>query len=151
MARDGGFEAAGHDINYIAMTGALAAIGPEDFPVPPLNLAGDYGGGPLCLVTGILAAIISAARTGEGQVVDAAICDGAASLMAMFTELAGQGGWSDRRAGNLLDGGKPTSSVSLQGRPPCRSRPARAAILRGVLKLAGLSDDPTSPSATTRS
>ncbi len=100
-------KAAGHDITYLAVTGALAAIGPEERPVPPLNLVGDYGGGALYLVAGILAGLLSAGRTGRGQVVDAAICDGAASLMAMFSELASQGRWSDRREANLLDGGAP--------------------------------------------
>lgn len=100
-------QAAGHDITYMAVTGALAAIGPAEHPVPPLNLVGDYGGGSLYLVTGLLAALLSAGRTGRGQVVDAAICDGAASLMAMFSELASQGCWSDRREANLLDGGAP--------------------------------------------
>ncbi|AWN49896.1 carnitine dehydratase [Methylobacterium terrae] len=99
--------AAGHDITYLAVTGALAAIGPAGQPVPPLNLVGDYGGGALYLVTGLLAALLSAGRTGRGQVVDAAICDGAASLMAMFSELASQGRWTDRREANLLDGGAP--------------------------------------------
>ncbi|MBZ6078485.1 CaiB/BaiF CoA transferase family protein [Microvirga puerhi] len=98
---------AGHDINYISVAGALAAIGPEDRPVPPLNLAGDYGGGSLYLVAGILAGIISAQQTGLGQVVDCAICDGAASLMAMFADLSSQGQWTSRRAENLLDGGAP--------------------------------------------
>ncbi|MGX7708103.1 CaiB/BaiF CoA transferase family protein [Methylobacterium sp. Gmos1] len=98
---------AGHDITYIAVTGALAAIGPAERPVPPLNLVGDYGGGSLYLVAGLLAGLLSAGRTGRGQVVDAAICDGAASLMAMFSELASQGRWSDRREANLLDGGAP--------------------------------------------
>ncbi|GJD51370.1 Acetyl-CoA:oxalate CoA-transferase [Methylobacterium crusticola] len=100
-------QAAGHDITYIAVTGALAAIGPAAHPVPPLNLVGDYGGGSLYLVAGLLAALLSAGRTGRGQVVDCAICDGAASLMAMFCELSAQGRWSDRRAENLLDGGAP--------------------------------------------
>ncbi|MCQ4815820.1 CoA transferase, partial [Cloacibacillus evryensis] len=68
-------KAAGHDITYLAVTGALAAIGPEERPVPPLNLVGDYGGGALYLVAGILAGLLSAGRTGRGQVVDAAICD----------------------------------------------------------------------------
>ena len=98
---------AGHDINYISVAGALAAIGPEDQPVPPLNLVGDYGGGSLYLVAGILAGIISARQTGVGQVIDCAICDGAASLMAMFSDLSSQGCWTSRRAGNLLDGGAP--------------------------------------------
>ncbi len=100
-------QSAGHDITYLAITGALAAIGPAEHPVPPLNLVGDYGGGSLYLVAGLLAGLLSAARTGQGQVVDAAICDGAASLMAMFSELASQGRWTDRREANLLDGGAP--------------------------------------------
>ena len=98
---------AGHDIGYIAVTGALAAIGPADAPVPPLNLVGDYGGGALFLVAGVLAALLHAGRTGTGQVVDAAICDGAASLMALFCDLRAQGRWTDGRAANLLDGGAP--------------------------------------------
>jgi alpha-methylacyl-CoA racemase len=98
--------AAGHDINYIAITGALAAIGPRDGkPVPPLNLVGDYGGGALYLVVGVLAAIIEARRSGRGQVVDAAMCDGAASLMTVFYALTAQGRWQDKRGSNLLDGG----------------------------------------------
>ncbi len=98
---------AGHDIGYIAITGALAAIGPAEHPVPPLNLVGDYGGGSMYLVMGMLAGIISASQTGRGQVVDAAICDGAASLMAMFCDLTAQGRWQAGRQRNLLDGGAP--------------------------------------------
>jgi len=99
---------AGHDINYIAITGALAAIGPKGRkPVPPLNLVGDYGGGALFLVAGVLAAVIEARGSGRGQVVDAAMCDGAASLMAMFLTLAAQGRWVEERGSNLLDGGAP--------------------------------------------
>jgi alpha-methylacyl-CoA racemase len=99
--------AAGHDINYIALTGALAAIGPRDgVPVPPLNLVGDYGGGALYLVTGILAALLEAQRSGRGQVVDCAMCDGVINMMTLFHSLAAEGKWDDtRRAANLLDGG----------------------------------------------
>jgi alpha-methylacyl-CoA racemase len=97
--------AAGHDINYIAVTGALAAIGPADRPVPPLNLVGDYGGGALYLVVGILAALLEAQKSGRGQVVDVAMCDGAASLMSLFCELTAIGRWKDGRESNLLDGG----------------------------------------------
>ena len=97
--------AAGHDINYIALTGALAAIGERDKPVPPLNLVGDYGGGALYLVVGVLAALLEAKRSGQGQVVDVAMCDGAASLMSLFCELASTGRWRDERESNLLDGG----------------------------------------------
>jgi alpha-methylacyl-CoA racemase len=98
-------QAAGHDINYIAVTGALAAIGGKDKPVPPLNLVGDFGGGALYLVVGVLAALLEASKSGKGQVVDAAMCDGAASLMSMFFDLAAAGRWSDARESNFLDGG----------------------------------------------
>ena len=100
-------KAAGHDLNYIAITGALAAIGTKAGPTPPLNLVGDFGGGALYLVMGVLAAILSARETGQGQVVDCAICDGTASLLAMFSDLSAQGRWSDERQANLLDGGAP--------------------------------------------
>src|SRR6195256_333515 len=98
-------QAAGHDINYISVTGALSAIGAKDKPVPPLNLVGDYGGGALYLVVGILAALLEAKKSGQGQVVDVAMCDGAASLMSLFSELTAIGRWKDGRESNLLDGG----------------------------------------------
>jgi alpha-methylacyl-CoA racemase len=98
-------QAAGHDINYIAVTGALAAIGGKDKPVPPLNLVGDFGGGALYLVVGVLAALLEASKSGKGQVVDAAMCDGAASLMSMFFDLAAAGRWTETRESNFLDGG----------------------------------------------
>ena len=98
-------QAAGHDINYISVTGALAAIGGKDKPVPPLNLVGDFGGGALYLVVGVLAALVEASRSGKGQVVDAAMCDGAASLMSMFFDLAAAGRWTEQRESNFLDGG----------------------------------------------
>jgi alpha-methylacyl-CoA racemase len=97
--------AAGHDINYISVTGALAAIGPTEKPVPPLNLVGDFGGGALYLVVGLLAALLEAKKSGKGQVVDAAMCDGAASLMTMFFDFAAAGRWSGGRECNFLDGG----------------------------------------------
>jgi alpha-methylacyl-CoA racemase len=100
-------QAAGHDINYIALAGALGAIGPEEKPVPPLNLVGDYGGGALYLVAGMLAAVIEAKRSGYGQVVDCAMCDGAASLLSIFFTLLARGQWQERRGSNLLDGGAP--------------------------------------------
>lgn len=101
----------GHDINYIAISGALAAIGPAERPVPPLNLVGDYGGGSLYLVSGLLAGVISAARTGRGQVVDCAMCDGAVSLMSFFVEMAADNQWKFRREANMLDGGAPYYGV----------------------------------------
>ena len=98
-------QAAGHDINFIALVGALNAIGVADKPVAPLNLVGDFGGGALYLAFGLLAGILSARATGQGQVVDCAMVDGAASLMAMFYEWAHNGRWTDDRRANLLDGG----------------------------------------------
>jgi alpha-methylacyl-CoA racemase len=96
---------AGHDMNYIAITGALHAIGTDDKPVPPLNLVGDFGGGALYLAFGLMAGIIQARETGKGQVVDCAMSDGAASLMAMFYGMKGAGIWKDERRMNMLDGG----------------------------------------------
>ncbi|MBP7705539.1 MAG: CoA transferase [Caulobacter sp.] len=99
-------KAAGHDMNYIAITGALHAIGTKDKPVPPLNLVGDFGGGALYLAFGLLAAVISARETGKGQVIDCAMSDGAASLMAMFYGFKAAGMWKDdERRANMLDGG----------------------------------------------
>lgn len=98
--------AAGHDINYIALTGALHAMGrKDDTPAPPLNLVGDFGGGALYLAMGICAGLLHAQKTGEGQVIDAAMTDGAASLTAMFYGMRSSGMWSDTRDANLLDGG----------------------------------------------
>jgi alpha-methylacyl-CoA racemase len=97
---------AGHDINYISLPGALAAIGTRNGPpVPPLNLVGDYGGGSLYLVVGVLAALLEARRSGCGQVVDAAMCDGTASLMTQFMSLTAMGQWREQPASNFLDGG----------------------------------------------
>ena len=99
-------KAAGHDINYISLTGALFATGrAEDKPVPPLNLVGDYGGGGMFLVTGILAALIETQRSGKGQVVDAAMTDGSAVLMSIFNSLHAMGMWTPKRGVNLLDSG----------------------------------------------
>ena len=97
--------AAGHDINYIGLAGALHAIGePGGKPVPPLNLIGDFGGGGMLLAFGLVCGLLEASRSGKGQVVDAAMVDGAASLMAMFFSMAGRG-FKDRRGSNMLDGG----------------------------------------------
>jgi alpha-methylacyl-CoA racemase len=103
---------AGHDITYLALSGVLHAIGPAGGPpVPPLNLLGDYGGGGMLLAAGVLAALWSAQRTGAGQVVDAAIVDGAALLASQLYGLLHSGFWRDERGANLLDGGAPFYGV----------------------------------------
>ena len=136
-------QAAGHDINYISLTGALAAIGPAERPVPPLNLVGDFGGGALYLVVGVLAALLEAQKSGRGQVVDAAMCDGAASLLAMFFDMTAMGRWSEGRERNFLDGG-----AHFYGVYECACghfisigsiEPQFYALLR---RHAGLTDDP---------
>lgn len=104
--------AAGHDINYIALAGALAHMGRAGSPpTPPINLVGDFGGGGMLLVVGALAALLEARRSGRGQVVDAAMTDGAALLMTMTHDWAARGMWSDRRGSNLLDTGAPFYDV----------------------------------------
>ncbi|HSK91360.1 MAG TPA: CaiB/BaiF CoA-transferase family protein [Euzebyales bacterium] len=99
---------AGHDINYLALSGALSLIGPRDGgPVVPLNLLADFGGGGMLLVAGILAALLERERSDRGQVVDAAMVDGVGLLLAMTWSLRNAGLWRDERGGNLLDGGAP--------------------------------------------
>jgi alpha-methylacyl-CoA racemase len=100
-------QAAGHDLNYIALSGVLHAIGGAAKPVPPLNLVGDYGGGALYLAFGVMAALFERQRSGLGQVVDAAMVDAAASLASIFYGLSAGGTWSAERQANLLDGGAP--------------------------------------------
>jgi alpha-methylacyl-CoA racemase len=102
---------AGHDINYLGLTGALHAIGTADKPIVPLNIGADFGGGSMFLLVGILAALVERATSGRGQVVDAAMVDGASSLITMVYGLLGAGLWQDRRAANLLDGGAPFYDV----------------------------------------
>ncbi|MBC7986312.1 MAG: CoA transferase, partial [Sphingomonadaceae bacterium] len=99
---------AGHDLNYIALTGALHAIGRRgEPPTVPLNLIGDYGGGAMFLALGVVSAVLSARVTGEGQIVDAAMTEGAAVLMSMIYAFHGAGAWSEERESNLLDGAAP--------------------------------------------
>ena len=103
MARD-----PGHDLNYIALSGALSMLGePDRPPRPPLNIVGDYGGGAMLLVTGVLAGLLEAKTTGKGRVVDAAMTDGTALLTSLFHALGARGLWSEARGENLLDGGAP--------------------------------------------
>jgi alpha-methylacyl-CoA racemase len=99
---------AGHDIDFIALSGALHACGPAGGkPVPPLNLIGDFGGGGMMLAFGMLAAMLRARETGKGQVVDCAMVDGSALLMTMMYSMLAAGRWVDRRGANLLDSGSP--------------------------------------------
>jgi alpha-methylacyl-CoA racemase len=95
---------AGHDINYLALTGALHGIGTAETPLPPLNLVGDYGGGGMLLAVGLLSAILRARESGEGQVLDVAMVDGVATLLAPYFGMVPEGTWRDRREDNLLDG-----------------------------------------------
>jgi alpha-methylacyl-CoA racemase len=99
---------AGHDINYIALSGALGMIGEDGAcPRPPINFVGDYGGGAMFLVTAVLSGVLAARSSGRGDVVDVAMTDGVSILMSMFFALRQQNGWNDRRGNNLLDGAAP--------------------------------------------
>lgn len=135
-------QSAGHDINYISLSGALDMIGPKEKPVPPLNLVGDYGGGALYLAMGICAALFEAQRSGKGQIIDCAITDGTASLMAMFYGFSQSGFLAHGRDSNMLDGGAhfygayETADEKFISLGPIE--PQFYAILRDV---AGLADD----------
>jgi alpha-methylacyl-CoA racemase len=99
---------AGHDINYLGITGALHAIGrPAEPPVPPLNMVADFGGGSMFLIFGILAALFERSKSGHGQVVDAAMVDGVPAMMGLLHGMLARGLWSEQRGRNLLDGGAP--------------------------------------------
>lgn len=101
-------QTAGHDINYLALTGALFAMGDEDrAPVPPLNMVADYGGGTMFLLLGILSAVIERGVSGKGQVVDAAMVDGVPAMMGLIHSMVARGQWSETRGTNWLDGGAP--------------------------------------------
>jgi alpha-methylacyl-CoA racemase len=105
-------QSAGHDLNYLALSGVLGALGRRDeLPAPPLNLVGDFGGGGMLLAMGVCAALLHSARTGQGQVVDAAMVDGAAQLMTSVYGLRAQGRWNPEHGSNLLDGGAPFYDV----------------------------------------
>ena len=136
--------AAGHDINYIAITGALNAFGRRgEKPTPPINMVGDFGGGGMMLAFGMLAGVLSARTTGRGQVIDCAMTDGASLLMGMIWGFRGQGIWRDERGANYLDTGAPYYDTyeTADGEfiaigsiePPFYAR---------MLQATGLSDDP---------
>jgi alpha-methylacyl-CoA racemase len=102
---------AGHDVNYLAITGLLYGIGPKERPVMPINYVADYAGGGMMLVFGMVAALLDVQRGGRGQVIDAAMSDGAALIGALTYGLRAAGLWKDERESNLLDGGEPTYGV----------------------------------------
>jgi alpha-methylacyl-CoA racemase len=135
--------AAGHDINYIAITGALDSFRSHDGePVAPLNLVGDYGGGAMFLVVGLLAAVIEARASGKGQVVDVAMCDGVSSMLTMFHALKAMGRWPGEAGTNMLDGGAHFYRTYKCG---CGNYMSIGAIepqfYADLRKLAGLADD----------
>lgn len=135
--------AAGHDLNYIALTGALHAIGREGHPsTPPLNLVGDFGGGALYLALGILSALLERQKSGKGQVVDAAIVDGAASLMTQFYGMFAAGLWNHERGTNALDSGAPFYDVyaCADGRL-ISVAPIEHKFLQRLIELVGLPAD----------
>jgi alpha-methylacyl-CoA racemase len=102
---------AGHDINYVALSGLLHGIGPKERPVVPINYLGDYAGGGMMLAFGMVAALLAVQRGGQGQVIDAAMSDGAALIGALTYGLRAAGAWSEEREANLLDGGEPFYGV----------------------------------------
>ncbi|QIM22076.1 CoA transferase [Phycicoccus sp. HDW14] len=102
---------AGHDITYAAVSGTLHALGPRERPIAPVPALGDFAGGSLYLVTGVLAALVARGTTGRGQVVDAAMAEGSAHLLTMVHTMLGEGVWRDEREANLLDGGAPFYDV----------------------------------------
>ena len=104
-------QVAGHDINYIAISGVLHGIGPKERPMVPINYLGDYAGGGMMLAFGMVAALLAVQRGGEGQVIDAAMSDGAALVGALTYGMRAAGHWRDEREANLLDGGEPTYGV----------------------------------------
>jgi alpha-methylacyl-CoA racemase len=140
-------QAAGHDINYIALAGALHAIGRRgEAPVPPLNLVGDFGGGGMLLAYGIVCGLLEAGRSGTGQVIDAAMVDGTAALMTFFHHLAAAGIYNGVRGTNLLDTGAPFYDVYETADGEYISVGAiETQFYAELLKLTGLGEDSTLP------
>ncbi|HVA09491.1 MAG TPA: CaiB/BaiF CoA-transferase family protein [Acidimicrobiales bacterium] len=140
-------QAAGHDIDYIAIGGALWSVGRSDSPpVPPLNLVGDFGGGGMLLAFGMVAALLEASRSGEGQVVDAAMVDGAASLMTMIHSFHKFGIWTEGRGENMLDTGAPFYEVyETSDHKFLAVGGIEAKFYAELLQGLGLADDATLP------
>jgi alpha-methylacyl-CoA racemase len=136
---------AGHDLNFLAVSGVLAAIGRADeLPVPPLNLVGDFGGGGMLLALGMCAALLHASRSGQGQVVDAAMVDGAAQLMTSIFGLREQGHWRADRGTNLIDGGAPFYDVYRTSDDQLVSVAAlERRFFDELVRVLGLAEDPS--------
>ncbi|WP_197436035.1 CaiB/BaiF CoA transferase family protein [Rhodococcus sp. LB1] len=136
--------APGHDINYLSLTGGLHAIGPKDGdPVPPLNLVSDFGGGGMLLAYGIVCALTNAQKTGEGQVVDAAMVDGTSLLLAMTYGFLADGFWRDERGSNMLDGAAPFyRTYRCQDGRHMAAGCVEPQFYREFLRVLGLADDP---------
>jgi alpha-methylacyl-CoA racemase len=137
--------AAGHDLNFLAVSGVLASIGrANELPVPPLNLVGDFGGGGMLLALGLCAALLHAARSGQGQVVDAAMVDGSAQLMTSIFGMREQGHWNPERGTNLIDGGAPFYDVYRTRDDKLISIAAlERRFFDKLVDLLGLSEDPS--------
>ena len=147
---------AGHDINYIAISGLLHGIGPKDRPVPPINYLGDYAGGGMMLAFGMVAALLDAQRSGKGQVIDAAMSDGTALIGALTYGMRAAGFWRDQREANLLDGGDPVYGIyrCSDGRfltIGAIEPPFRAALFKGLALPQGASRDEIAAVIATRS
>ena len=135
---------AGHDINYVALSGVLAACGrPDTPPLPPLNLVGDFGGGGMMLAFGMVSALLAVRAGAPGQVIDCAMTDGSALLSTMIWGFRAEGSWSDRRGTNLLDGGAPfyDSYETADGRYVALG-PIEPKFYREMCALVGIADDP---------
>ena len=145
-------QAAGHDIDYIGLAGALWKSAPPSVPVPPLNLVGDFGGGGMLLAFGVLAALVEAKASGRGQVVDAAMVDGAAPLMTMIYSFSALGRGTRSAASTCLDSRRP-STRSTRRRTASTSPWARieAKFYAELLEGMGLTDDPDLPARGARS
>lgn len=136
-------EVAGHDINYLALTGALHAIGSEERPLPPLNLLGDFAGGGAMLAFGMVCALLEARQSGKGQVIDAAMTDGAALMMTLPYTMHNEGVWSAARGSNLVDGGAPHYRTyrTADGKFICVGA-IEPKFYRNLLGVLGLAGDP---------
>lgn len=136
-------QTAGHDINYLGLTGFLNAIGPaDDAPPPPLNIGADYGGGTMFLLFGIMAALFERQTSGKGQVVDAAMVDGASAMMGLIHAFIARGHWSEKREANLLDGAAPFyRSYACADGKFLAVGPLEPQFFAELVKLAGLPED----------